>query len=219
MIVRITSKYGAIDSVHRTPHTGIDLAMPEGTPLRSISEGVVKRILDYGDKNVGKGVIIQHQDGTQSIYGHLSQIQVKQGDILQKGEQFALSGNTGHSTGPHLHFGLKSENGALMDPTPLADQVAKNAGDMGLIDRIIANGRVGDGIGDIPEFSVWRWLGGKVSEITRDGAADFIADFTLAFPIIAVVGCGVYALINMVSKNAAKYGALATLLYGLYLTI
>lgn len=211
MIVRITSKFGSVDSVHKSPHSGIDLAMGEGTPLRSIQDGIVKHVLDCGDKNVGKGVIIQHEDGTQAIYGHLSQINVKEGAALHQGDMFVLSGNTGHSTGPHLHFGIKNADGSLLDPTPYVD--ANNAGDMSLWESMLYNGKVGQ----MDYFNIWEWLGGKFAEITIDGTADVISDFAVAFPFLAVVGGSMYALLNMVSKGAAKFGAVATVIYGLFL--
>jgi hypothetical protein len=192
VIVRITSRFGEISNVHPKPHTGIDIAMPEGTPLKSITEGVVQRVVDYGSENIGKGVIVQLADGKTAIYGHLSDIKVKAGQIVKEGDLLGLSGNTGRSTGPHLHFGMK-ENGQFIDPT-----------------KFIENGKVGQ----VDYFNVWEWLHAKVSEVTVDVVADFIADFALAFPIIAVVSSGVYALLNMVSKGAAKWGAVGTFIYG-----
>jgi hypothetical protein len=200
--ITITSRYGAIDMVHSKPHTGIDLAMPEGTPLRTFRDGVVTKIMDLGDQNVGKGVVIQYDDGTYGIYGHLNEIQTQVGAILRKGDQFALSGNTGNSTGPHLHFGLKDSAGNFTDPTIYADEIAQYTGDVGFFERVAT-------------FNIWEWAYGKVSEVTADVVADFMSDFALAFPFLAVVGGGVYALLNMFSKDAAKWGAIATVVYGL----
>lgn len=211
MIVRITSKFGSIDSVHHTPHSGIDIALNEGTPLRTFQEGVVKDVLGYGDKNVGNGVIIQHEDGTQAIYGHLSKVNVREGEYVHKGETFAESGNTGHSTGEHLHFGMKDANGNVIDPTPYIDEVSKNIGESHWWDTFINNGQVAH----VEYFSIWEWLGGKVQEVTINNAIDFIADIALAFPILAVAGGSVYVLINMFSKSLAKWGAIGTVIYGL----
>jgi murein DD-endopeptidase MepM/ murein hydrolase activator NlpD len=101
MIVRITSKFGSVDAVHKTPHTGVDLAMQEGTPLRALGEGVVDRIYD-GTANIGKGLSIKFDDGTRLIYGHMSDVKARIGEHVHAGEIIGLSGNTGHSTGPHL---------------------------------------------------------------------------------------------------------------------
>jgi murein DD-endopeptidase MepM/ murein hydrolase activator NlpD len=201
MITRITSKFGAIDAVHKTPHTGIDIAMPSGTKLRALSDGVVDRVFT-GDGPIGKGLSIKFPDGTRAIYGHMNDVKAQVGEVVNAGDIIGLSGSTGRSTGPHLHLGLKAPDGSWLDPS-----------------RMLANGKVADGIGDVPYFSIWEWLYGKVSEFAAQGAvdnaADYIADFALAFPILAVVGGCMYALINMLSKGAAKWGALATILYGM----
>lgn len=196
MIVRITSKFGSVDAVHKTPHTGVDLAMQEGTPLRALGEGVVDRIYD-GTANIGKGLSIKFDDGTRLIYGHMSDVKARIGEHVHAGEIIGLSGNTGHSTGPHLHLGMKAPDGSWLDPTPLADKVAS------------INWTDG------PLTQLGGLLREKLTEFTIDGFTDYLADFALAFPIIAVVSCGVYALINMFSKGAAKWGAIGTVIYGL----
>ncbi|MBT2701575.1 hypothetical protein J7E79_30465 [Bacillus sp. ISL-40] len=61
------------------------------------------------------------------------------------------------------------------------------------------------------------WLGEKFTEITFNGVVDWIADFAVELPVIAVVSGSVYALINMFSSGAAKWGAIATVLYGLFI--
>lgn len=211
MIVRITSKFGEVSSIHKTPHTGIDIGLNEGTPLRSVYDGVIKQVYD-GSANIGKGVKIQFEDGTEGIYGHLSDVKVKEGEMVQDGQIIGLSGNTGRSTGGHLHFSLKKD-GEFIDPSSVVDKTVNHS----WLDTFIHNGKVGDGIGDIPDFSIWEWLGGKVSEVTLNNTVDFIEDFTLAFPILSVIGCSVYALINMFSKSAAKWGAIGTFIYGIFI--
>ncbi|RFU70358.1 M23 family peptidase [Peribacillus saganii] len=215
MIVRITSKYGSVDSIHKTPHSGIDIALEEGTPLSTFKEGVVKHVLDYGNSNVGKGVVIEHSDGTQAIYGHLSQINVHEGEYLHEGEQFALSGNTGRSTAEHLHLGFKDAEGHVIDPSPYLDEVSKNIGQQSFWDKFVANGRVGDGIGDIPQNSVWEWFGEKAAEITVNGAVTFMSDIALALPVLTIIGGTVYVCLNMFSSGLAKWSAIGTVLYGL----
>ncbi|STO12843.1 Glycyl-glycine endopeptidase lytM precursor [[Flavobacterium] thermophilum] len=120
MTYRITSRFLEQEPFRTRPHTGIDFAMPENTPLRSIKDGIVERVVDFGSSNIGKGVFIKWQDGKTAIYGHLSQITVKQGDIVQAGDLIGYSGNTGHSTGAHLHFAVK-EGGRFIDPSPYID--------------------------------------------------------------------------------------------------
>lgn len=83
-------------------HAGIDLAGPVGTGVRAMSSGTV---VFAGDKGgYGNKVEIEYWDGSVSWYAHLSSIEVKDGDTVNAGEIVAKSGNTGHSTGPHLHL-------------------------------------------------------------------------------------------------------------------
>jgi murein DD-endopeptidase MepM/ murein hydrolase activator NlpD len=85
-------------------HDGIDYSMPMNTPIYAIDDGIMALTEKYGD--YGTTVVIQHRWGT-SYYGHLNQITKRQGQLVKKGEQIGLSGSTGLSTGPHLHFGIK----------------------------------------------------------------------------------------------------------------
>ncbi|MFA7381806.1 MAG: M23 family metallopeptidase, partial [Bacteroidia bacterium] len=87
-------------------HNGIDFAMPIGTQVSAVDGGVVT-IADMGD--YGLTVIVKHAWG-ESIYGHLSEVKVSVGQNISKGDIVALSGSTGTSTGPHLHFGIKPNN-------------------------------------------------------------------------------------------------------------
>jgi murein DD-endopeptidase MepM/ murein hydrolase activator NlpD len=211
MIVRITSKFGSVDRVHSTPHKGVDLAFEEGTPLRSISDGIA-RVVDYGDKNIGKGVIVEHADGSTAIYGHLSRVDVRSGEVIHKGEELGLTGNTGHSTGAHLHFGYK-EHGQFVDPTPHVDDVMRLAGEQSWLDKAIANGKVGN----VHFPTIKEWLYEHITEASINGIVGYITDLAYALPILAVVcGCSYY-LINMFSKRLATWGALGTLIYGLYI--
>jgi len=87
-------------------HTGVDFAVPTGTPMYAIADGKVleaKSGVTWGGA-YGKAVIIDHGLGVRVIYAHLSDIQVKKGQSVSEGEQIGKSGNTGNSTGPHLHL-------------------------------------------------------------------------------------------------------------------
>lgn len=127
MKFRLSSEFGALEEVRNgNAHSGIDLVMPEGTELRSLAEGVVTEVFD-GAGNIGLGVKIKLENGQEAIYGHMSEVNVEVGEILSQGEIIGLSGSTGRSTGPHLHFGLK-EDGEFIDPTHLADEVAEMSG-------------------------------------------------------------------------------------------
>ena len=101
-------------------HTGIDLAVPLGTPVFAAADGVVvlaRPMADSGGLLVGYGnyVIIQHDAGLKTLYGHLLTIGVKEGDVVHRGQLVGLVGSTGNSTGPHTHFEVRIENSPV-DP-------------------------------------------------------------------------------------------------------
>ena len=91
-----------------TYHKGLDLATPIGTPVKASCGGTVAKA-GWGS-GYGYVVYINHEDGRQTRYAHLSKVLVKVGQKVQQGERIALSGNTGVSTGPHLHFELLINN-------------------------------------------------------------------------------------------------------------
>ncbi|MFA5047977.1 MAG: peptidoglycan DD-metalloendopeptidase family protein [Patescibacteria group bacterium] len=87
-------------------HTGVDIACPWGTTIRAADAGRVVRV-QYGRTGYGYNVIIDHGGGRQTLYGHLSRIDVAVGEYVQKGEAIGAEGSTGRSTGPHLHFEVR----------------------------------------------------------------------------------------------------------------
>lgn len=100
---RVTSGFGA--GRGRYPHAGIDLAVPVGTPVFASMAGRVSRAgWNAITGRSGIGAFLDHEGGRNTYYGHLSRLMVKVGDMVRKGQQIALSGNTGKSTGPHLHW-------------------------------------------------------------------------------------------------------------------
>lgn len=112
---RITSKFGprVLDGTQGF-HDGIDYAAPIGTPVYSTADGYVVSAGTSG--RCGNMVIIQHSDGIKTIYCHLSKIYVKSGQHIDAGCSFAETGNTGHSTGPHLHYAMKNSEGRKINP-------------------------------------------------------------------------------------------------------
>lgn len=91
--------------LHGPYHTGIDFGCKVGTPVAAAASGVVIRSASSGyNGGYGEVVIISHPNGTQSIYAHLSQVNVNVGDRVTQGQIIGATGNTGRSTGPHLHF-------------------------------------------------------------------------------------------------------------------
>ncbi|MEJ2184561.1 MAG: M23 family metallopeptidase [Gemmatimonadota bacterium] len=94
-------------------HPGLDIAVPTDSYIRAAGSGVVK---EAGTDDVyGRYVLIDHGNGLQSLYGHASRIFVKPGEHVERLEVIALSGSTGRSTGPHLHFEIRN-NGEAVDP-------------------------------------------------------------------------------------------------------
>ncbi len=89
-------------------HQGIDIAVAVGTEIYAIADGTVLSVPEE-DNDYGKNLIIQHADGFTSRYAKLSDILVTEGQTVKVGEKIALSGNTGVSTGPHLHFELQQD--------------------------------------------------------------------------------------------------------------
>jgi len=85
-------------------HTGIDMAVPVGTKIIAVADGKIEPA-NWG-KNYGTQAV-QKFDGGWVIYAHLSKLDVKPGDKVTKGQQIGLSGNTGNSSGPHLHFEMR----------------------------------------------------------------------------------------------------------------
>jgi murein DD-endopeptidase MepM/ murein hydrolase activator NlpD len=98
-------------------HPGLDLVAAEGTKVYAARDGVV--IFAGENDDFGNVVVLKHADGTHSIYGHLSKISVKRGRKIESRTLVGLSGTTGRSTGPHLHFQVAGPDGKSVDPAPL----------------------------------------------------------------------------------------------------
>jgi murein DD-endopeptidase MepM/ murein hydrolase activator NlpD len=96
-------------------HAGVDLAAPEGTPYKAVHAGTVKLASWYG--GYGNCIIIDHGDGTETIYGHSSKLLVKVGQKVNAGDVIGEVGNTGHSFGAHLHLEVHVD-GTPRDPIP-----------------------------------------------------------------------------------------------------
>jgi murein DD-endopeptidase MepM/ murein hydrolase activator NlpD len=105
-----------INGQRRSPHTGVDLRAEEGTPVLACNSGVVVLFEELFFS--GKSVIVDHGWGLYSMYFHLSEAFVKEGDRVSTGALLGRVGSTGRSTGPHLHWGIRM-NGARVDPLSL----------------------------------------------------------------------------------------------------
>ncbi len=111
-------------------HTGVDLGVPLGTPIFAAADGVVvlaRPMTDGGGNLVGYGnyVVVQHDTGLKTLYGHLLLIGVKEGDLVKRGQLIGLVGSTGNSTGPHTHFEVRIDNSPIdpMQLLPVTDLV------------------------------------------------------------------------------------------------
>lgn len=120
--IRITQYFGNTPFATANPqvyngagHTGIDFAASIGTPVKSAAGGIV---IGTGNTDAvktcysyGKWVMIKHENGLSTLYAHLSTISVVFGDTVGTGDRIGYSGNTGYTTGPHLHFGVYASQG------------------------------------------------------------------------------------------------------------
>lgn len=121
---RITSAFGArnhpIFGGHRF-HTGIDFGAPTGTPVRTVGDGVVE--FAGVQRGYGNVIYVKHRNGKDTtVYGHLSQIGVKEGDRVSQGQQIGEVGSTGIATGPHLHFEFRVNDDPIDPAQALAEQ-------------------------------------------------------------------------------------------------
>jgi len=114
---RTTSGFGSrknpFNSRRMEFHKGIDMGCPSGTKIHASRSGTV--VFTGYEGGYGNLVIIEHEFGYRSYYGHLSRKVVKVGQVVKPGQVIALSGNTGRSTGPHLHFEIR-KNGRALNP-------------------------------------------------------------------------------------------------------
>jgi murein DD-endopeptidase MepM/ murein hydrolase activator NlpD len=99
-------------------HYGVDIKLYRGEEVKSAFEGLV-RIAQY-DGDYGKVVVVRHPNGLETLYAHLSKLNVKEGDKIEAGDVVGLGGNTGRSTGSHLHFEARYK-GEPIDPNVLIE--------------------------------------------------------------------------------------------------
>ncbi|HAS80582.1 TPA: hypothetical protein DD445_00470 [Candidatus Nomurabacteria bacterium] len=124
--VYITQLFGVTKDSKRLyasgSHSGVDFRASIGTPVKSVADGVVVGVGDT-DKtcpyaSFGKFIFIKHNNGLSTTYGHLSLIKVSEGQKIKRGDIIGYSGNTGHTTGPHLHLTVYASEAAKMETRP-----------------------------------------------------------------------------------------------------
>ena len=107
----LSATYGRGGGMWAHKHSGQDFAVPIGTKVKAAAAGVVVKAGPNGGGDgpaYGNAIVVRHADRTYSQYAHLSRIQVTPGQQVAAGQQIALSGNTGNSSGPHLHFEIRT---------------------------------------------------------------------------------------------------------------
>ena len=100
---QVTSRFGPRGNQW---HYGIDVRLKTGDPVKCALDGIV-RAIQYDRYGYGHVVVVRHHNGLETLYGHLSKVTVKTNEPIKAGEQVGLGGNTGRSTGPHLHFEIR----------------------------------------------------------------------------------------------------------------
>jgi len=114
-VVKTPNGKKRVYKTYNSVHKGVDLTAPLGHSIFAAMDG---RIISVGrDRKLGNFVKIEHGNGVETVYGHNSANLVKVGDLVRRGQIIARVGNTGHSTGPHVHFEVKI-NGLQVNPSP-----------------------------------------------------------------------------------------------------
>lgn len=114
-LTRIASGFGVrIDPVYKVPkfHAGLDFTAPTGTEIHATGDGVVE-IVEFNYAGYGNQIVINHGYGYKTRYGHMSRFAVQRGQKVKRGELIGYVGNTGKSTGPHVHYEVLKNNDAI----------------------------------------------------------------------------------------------------------
>jgi murein DD-endopeptidase MepM/ murein hydrolase activator NlpD len=108
---KLTAGFNQAGSHWMNKHSGQDFAVPIGTAVHAVHTGTVVKAGPHGAGDgdaYGNAIVIRHSDGKFSQYAHLSRIEVHVGEHVKTGEEIAKSGNTGNTTGPHVHFEIRN---------------------------------------------------------------------------------------------------------------
>ncbi|MEU1078493.1 MULTISPECIES: M23 family metallopeptidase [unclassified Streptomyces] len=108
---KLSATFGTGGSMWAHKHSGQDFAVPVGTPVKAVHAGTVVKAGPNGGGDgpaYGNAVVVRHADHTYSQYAHLSRINVRIGQTISTDQRIALSGNTGNTSGPHLHFEIRT---------------------------------------------------------------------------------------------------------------
>jgi len=151
----VTQLFGANPQIYsrfgKPGHNGLDFGLPVGTPVLASAEGNVEKT-GYDEKGYGYFILLRH-DGFWTLYAHLSKIQVSVQQKVSQSQQIGLSGNTGFSTGPHLHFELRvpgapgSYNKGEIDPSPFFEAISASS-------KGLKDGYAGHAVVSVPALNV-----------------------------------------------------------------
>ncbi|MGM0836063.1 MAG: M23 family metallopeptidase [Bacillota bacterium] len=206
---RKTSDFGAIESIRdNKPHTGVDYSFAEGTPLTAVQDGVVERIADFGSQNAGKTLYLRLDDGNTAIYGHLSEFKVNVGERVNAGETVALSGNTGHSSGAHLHFGVKAPNGEFIDPAQYEPMIASMGASTNWITQKY---------NEVSDYIVGKeveWILAPIGKALSDMMTGTIEAIYLMLPEIGAFVTVITGVLMMITGKPGKWVGMWALLMG-----
>ncbi len=117
--MRITDVFGYRPRRRRV-HQGLDVKVYKGDTIRAAFDGKIRIVKNQGRRGYGKYIVIRHDNGLETVYGHLSKQLVKPDQLVRAGEPIGLGGNTGRSTGSHLHFETRFL-GVPLDPAKMFD--------------------------------------------------------------------------------------------------
>ena len=154
----ITQRYG--ERITSAFHTGVDYATPVGTEILASSDG---QVMFAGADQTGYGlcVIIRHNDGNATLYAHLSKVSAKYWQSVKQGDVIGLSGSTGNSTGPHLHFEARRSWAASdthFDPFTLPLQSFADAGtQQAEPPKLKGADQLGDAVEIVAPAGAWGW--------------------------------------------------------------
>lgn len=215
----ISAKYGEKGSIwSKGYHSGTDYAVPTGTPVYAAAAGTVSKAQKgSGSHSYGIYITVDHANGYQTLYGHLSQTIAKPGDVVTKGQIIAKSGESGHVTGPHLHFEV-FKNGVSVDPAALLSNVSAGSGTAGE-DNAPSNGDSGSNVlgtvlgggGGAPPLNVsWSGVRGNYISASSMVSASMAAGSGVYSPVVSATGASVSQSVSSHkggSSNALGLGA------------
>lgn len=193
---RITARFGDLDPVHTTPHTGVDIALPYGANVYAPDEGLITRV--YENAKIGKAVIMRTKQGYQYIFGHLSDnSKVRVGERVHMGEVLGLVGSTGNSTGNHLHLGAINTSGAFIDP-----------GQLGILGKVVE--KAIHNAQDHAKESARQYVYDTAIGIL-EGLKDLLLDLSYS---IALIGGGLAIILHVAGwKDGGRWAGILTAAY------